>query len=108
DDQDHLYVGPDKANTTGLRNAARFTVQPVQVRPATDDDPGTTARITDATDTGQTIRELVGEWRNEAQESSRKPSKAEQAADDIRRLFLSKGAESMAVADVNAHLVSLG
>lgn len=104
----HLYVGPDKANTTGLRDAVRFTVQAVQARPATDDDPGTTARLVEATDTGQTIRELVGEWRSEAQESSRKPSKAEQAADDIRRLFLSKGAESMAVADVNAHLGSLG
>lgn len=108
DDQDHLYVGPDKANTTGLRDAVRFTVQPVQVRPATDDDPGTTARITDATDTGQTIRELVGEWRNEAQEASRKPTKAEDAAAAIVELFQSKGAASMAVSDVNAYLKSLG
>lgn len=108
DDNEHLFVGPDKANTTGLRDAVRFTVQPVQVRPATDDDPGTTARIADPTDMGQTIRSLVGEWRNDVQESTRKPTKAEDAGAAIVELFKAKGAASMSVSDVNDHLKALG
>lgn len=83
-DTQHLWVGPDKANTTGLVNAVKFRVDVRQVRPQTDDDPGTTAVLTAPEDALMTIGQLIGQWRRDELEADRKPTKAELAEDVIR------------------------
>src|SRR5699024_8220438 len=40
-----LYVGPDKTNNTATNNAVRYDLEVQRVRPATEHDPGTTARL---------------------------------------------------------------
>ncbi|SHW64532.1 AAA family ATPase [Mycobacteroides abscessus] len=45
DDQGRLQVGPEKANGTAIVSSSMFTIDVVQVRPPTDDDDGTVARV---------------------------------------------------------------
>lgn len=45
DDQGKLLVGPEKANGTAIVSSSMFTIEVVQVRPPTDDDDGTVARV---------------------------------------------------------------
>ncbi|ORB50808.1 hypothetical protein BST42_18755 [Mycolicibacterium rhodesiae] len=45
DDQGRLQVGPEKANGTAIVSSSMFTIEVVQVRPTTDDDDGTVARV---------------------------------------------------------------
>ncbi len=45
DDQGQLLVGPEKANGTAIVPSSMFTIEVVQVRPPSDDDDGTVARV---------------------------------------------------------------
>lgn len=104
-EEPELFIGPDKANTTGLAGAIKFDVAPMQVRPATDDDPGTTAHLTTPTYMMKPMRELLIDWKHEELEANRKPTKAEQAEEDLRAYM--EGKESAPSAAVKEHLQGL-
>lgn len=59
DTQGRLLVGPEKANGTAIVSSSMFTIEVVQVRPATDDDDGTVARVRYLGDSNQTAGELA-------------------------------------------------
>ena len=63
---DVLYLGPDKANGARLGNAIAYRLRVEQVRPASDDDPGTVARLQVIGDTGATMATHYARWRAEA------------------------------------------
>lgn len=107
-DHQSLYVGPDKTNTSRVSGAMKFTVEPVQVRPATDDDPGTTARLSNPTKTGQSIGSLLSDWQADEREAHRKPTKQDEAVTAIVDLFRQRGATSMASHDVDEYLKGQG
>ncbi|MGO2810285.1 MAG: AAA family ATPase [Brevibacterium aurantiacum] len=104
-DRQELYIGPDKSNTTGLVNAVRFHVTPHQVREATDDDPGTSAKLTDPAQATGTIRELLGQWKNLERQADRQPTKAESAEAEIRDFMT--GREQVETSQVKEHLRGL-
>jgi hypothetical protein len=79
DGRQHVWIGPEKSNTTGPVNAVKFTLNIEQHRVQTDDDPGTVATLIQPEDAGATIRQLVSDWRRDQQSADREPSKAEQA-----------------------------
>lgn len=105
-DQQVLYVGPDKSNTTGLSNAIRFRVEIDQVREQTDDDTGTVARLGRAGYTPSTIRDLISQWKKAELEENRAPNKAEQAAEALTKYM--EGKETALSAEVKKHLGELG
>lgn len=78
-DAQHVWIGPEKSNTTGRANAVRFTISIGQHRPQTDDDPGTVATLVYPEDAGDSIRQLIGDWRQEQQNADREPGKPQQA-----------------------------
>lgn len=59
DDQGRLLVGPEKANGTAIVSSSMFTIEVVQVRPATDDDDGTVARVKYAGQSDHTAADLA-------------------------------------------------
>ncbi|WP_445163212.1 AAA family ATPase [Mycobacterium sp. Dal123C01] len=59
DDQGRLSVGPEKANGTAIVFPSLFTIEVVQVRPPTDDDDGTVARVKYLSEAKQTAGELA-------------------------------------------------
>jgi hypothetical protein len=73
-----LYLGPDKANGAGKANAVAYRIEVEQVRPATDDDPGTIAKlgITGATDS--TMEGHYAAWRAD-QRKAEHPDASERA-----------------------------
>ncbi|GAA1109983.1 AAA family ATPase [Arthrobacter flavus] len=106
-DRQHLWVGPDKANTTGIVDAVKFNVQIEQVRTQTDDDPGTTALLANPQDALMTIGQLLSEWKREEQEADRKPSKTDQAEDAIRE-YMDGETEPVPSNDLKVHLRKAG
>lgn len=107
-DFDTIYVGPDKANNTGIANAVRFTTDVVQVRSATRDDPGTSARLVNPSDVGQSIHYEIKSWDEQQRQENKKPSKADGVADEITRLLESRGIEAIPVTELNNHLKAMG
>jgi hypothetical protein len=79
-----LYVGPDKSNHTGDGNAVQYNINTHHVRPATDDDPGTTATLKPSADGGALLRDLHAQWRREEQKANRPPTAAERAEAWVR------------------------
>lgn len=57
DDDDVLLIGPEKFNGTSPVQASRFKVEPVQVRPPTDDDDGTVGRVVYVGESTKTARQ---------------------------------------------------
>lgn len=108
DDLDNIYIGPDKANNTGISNAVKYVKDVVQVRPRTDEDQGTSARLVYPSDVGQTIHAEIASWDEQQKQANKKPSKAEEAAEEIKRLLESRGIEVIAVADLDRHLKAMG
>lgn len=107
-DHENIYVGPDKANNTGISNAVRYGKDVVQVRPVTDEDQGTSARLVYPSDVGQTIHAEIASWEEQQRQANRPPSKAEAAGDEIKRLLVSRGADVIPVADLDRHLKASG
>ena len=91
----HVWIGPEKSNTTGRANAVRFTISIGQHRPQTDDDPGTVATLEHPEDAGDSIRQLIGEWRQEQQSADREPNKPEQAGGWLKSYMAGKGATAV-------------
>ncbi|WP_051476636.1 AAA family ATPase [Arthrobacter sp. Br18] len=103
----HLWVGPDKANTTGIVDAVKFNVTVEQVRAQTDDDPGTTALLTGPQDALMPIAQLLAEWKRDELNADRKPSKSEQAEEVIREYLADQPGDVLS-ADVKDHLKKAG
>ncbi|MEV8081128.1 AAA family ATPase [Pseudarthrobacter oxydans] len=103
----HIWVGPDKSNVTGIASALKFTVKVEQVRDQTDDDPGTTAHLIAPADACMTIRDLLGQWKREETDAERAPSKSEQALELIREFMTGQG-QPVPTEDVRAHLADNG
>lgn len=108
DDLEHIYVGPDKANNTGILNALMFTKRVEQVRQRAVDDLGTSAVLDSPVDVGQTIQAEIRSWEEQQKQANRKPTKADQAAEAIRGLFESRGVDEIPTPDVDRHLKVLG
>ncbi|SDS33012.1 AAA domain-containing protein [Brevibacterium siliguriense] len=108
EDFDNIYVGPDKANNTGISNAVKYTKNVVQVRPRTEEDQGTTAQLLYPSDVGQTIHAEIASWEEQQRQANKKPSKAEEVAEEIKRLMESRGINVMPVADLDRHLKAMG
>jgi hypothetical protein len=66
-----LYIGADKANGMAKAEAIAYQVEVRQERPATEDDPGTTARLRAVSRTDATMEQHYGRWRAEARRSER-------------------------------------
>lgn len=107
EDRQHLWVGPDKANSTNLSPAVKFELAIEQSRPATQDDPGTTARLALPQSSLMTIRVLLEQWRRETQEANRTPPKSVLAIDAIREFMDNQEMDTVPCADVKAHLREL-
>lgn len=84
-----LVIGPEKSNVTGLADAVVMDVEVKQVRPRTDEDPGTTACLVRPASMCRPIRDLVEQWHAETRQrehdAHRKPTKDELVADAIRQ-----------------------
>lgn len=99
----YLWVGPDKANTTGIVDAVKFQVRVEQVRDQTDDDPGTTALLAAPASAAMPIAQLIHEWKRAETEAERTPSKAEEAEAAVKAYM--DGTDGTApAADVKEHL----
>ncbi|MDP9982941.1 5S rRNA maturation endonuclease (ribonuclease M5) [Pseudarthrobacter oxydans] len=103
----HLWVGPDKSNVTGLVDAVKFNVTVEQVRARTNDDPGTTAHLTAPASALMTIRNLLVQWKQEELEANRKPTKAEECQEAIRD-YLLEGDGQCRTRDLKEHLQQIG
>ncbi|MEV5052993.1 AAA family ATPase [Arthrobacter sp. LAR12-1-1.1] len=102
-----LWVGPDKANTTGIVDAVKFQVRVEQVRDQTDDDPGTTALLAAPASALMPIAQLLSQWKQEETEAERKPSKAEEAEDAIKAYMEHTDGTALA-SEVKDHLRQAG
>ncbi len=100
----HVWIGPEKANTTGMRNAIRFAISIEQERPWTPDDPGTVATLIDPEDVGRTIADLVAEWRrdSDAEAAPAKHTAAEAAEHYVLTYMASRGVDTVLSTDVKA------
>ena len=98
-----LWVGPDKANTTGIVDAVKFQVRVDQVRAQTDDDPGTTALLTSPASALMPIAQLLSQWKQDEAMADRKPSKSEEAEDLVKQ-FMDEVGGAAPAADVKEHL----
>lgn len=103
----HLWVGPDKSNVTGIANALKFNVTVEQVRDQSDDDPGTTAHLTAPADACMTIRDLIGDWKREEIEADRKPTKKESVREELVSYVTSRGG-TVPSKELTVHLEGLG
>lgn len=103
----HIWIGPDKSNVTGIANAVKYNLDIQQARLSTEDDPGTTARLDGPQDTLKTIRNLLGEWREQEEAAARKPTKAEGVQEAVRA-YMADTDGSTASADLKAHLKAEG
>lgn len=77
-----MYLGPNKANNSAMGEAIAYKVTIVQARPATEDDPGTIARLAVNGRTGATMEEHYARWRVERRKAEH-PS-----ADDRAKAWL--------------------
>jgi hypothetical protein len=107
DSGQHLWVGPDKANTSGIVDAVKFQVRVEQVRQQTDDDPGTTALLASPASALMPIGQLLSEWKREETEAERKPSKSEEAEAAVEA-FMDGTDGTAPAADVKDHLRHAG
>ncbi|MDR6439086.1 hypothetical protein J2790_004261 [Paenarthrobacter nicotinovorans] len=103
DSGQYLWVGPDKANTTGIVDAVKFQVRVEQVRDQTDDDPGTTALLTSPASALMPIAHLLSQWKQAETEAERKPSKSEEA-EALVKAFVEDAGGSAPAADVKDYL----
>ncbi len=58
-DRKQLLIGPEKANGTAIVPSSVFSIDVVQVRPPTDDDDGTVARLEFVEDSDHTAGEIA-------------------------------------------------
>ncbi|WP_431279877.1 AAA family ATPase [Leifsonia poae] len=86
----HVWIGPEKSNTTGVHDAVRFTINIEQHRLETDDDPGTVATLINASSAGASIKQLLQEWRDEQQADEHTPTQPEKAEQFVRDYMLGK------------------
>lgn len=103
DSGQYLWVGPDKANTTGIVDAVKFQVRVEQVRDQTDDDPGTTALLASPASALMPIAQLLSQWKQDEAEVERKPSKSEEAEASVKA-FMDGTDGTAPAADVKEHL----
>ena len=61
-----MYLGPDKANSTHKAAAIAYEIKVIQVRPVTDEDPGTIGRLEVQGITDATMEGHYAAWRAEA------------------------------------------
>ena len=66
-----LLVGPEKGNHTETKFAVAYKVDVVQVRTASSNDPGKTARLEVVGTTGSTVRDHLAAWHTESREAGR-------------------------------------
>jgi hypothetical protein len=97
-----LYVGPDKGNSVGIVNAISLDLNVVQVRVATPNDPGTTARLEHPRDAAATIQRLMNMWAEQLREASRAPSADERARAWVVGYLTDAGGQSSAEATKTA------
>ena len=90
---DILFIGADKANGTARANATAYRLDVQQVRPETDDDPGTIARLLVIGDTGATIESHYSLWRAEAHRAEH-PNADERAWQWLRTHLDAHGVDS--------------
>lgn len=107
DKAQNLWVGPDKANTTGIVDAVKFQVRVEQVRDQTEDDPGTTALLASPASALMPIAQLLSQWKQEAVDAERKPSKSEEAEESVKAYMAGTDGAAHA-ADVKDHLRAEG
>lgn len=103
----HLWVGPDKSNVTGLVDAVKFNVTVEQVRAKTDDDPGTTAHLTAPASALMTIRNLLVQWKREEQEADRKPTRTEDCLQAVGD-YMAEHDGGCSPRDLKEHLRKMG
>lgn len=101
-----IFVGPAKANNTGMVNAVRFHVQPEQVRDQTDDDPGTSAHLIRPNYTTDSIEGHLIEWKREEVQANKAPTTADSAEDDLRSFMDSRG--EVLTKELEDHLKEIG
>ncbi|GGG50792.1 hypothetical protein GCM10011374_11760 [Kocuria dechangensis] len=102
-----LVIGPEKSNVTGLANAISFDVDVVQVRPPSDDDPGTTARLANPEDMGAPVGDLFGKWHQETRDIRNGDGDKLEPARMVLRAYM-QGRESANPSDVKKHLKERG
>jgi hypothetical protein len=83
-----MYIGPDKANGTAIRNAVTYRREVEQVRPRTPDDEGTVARLVQVGSAAAPIADLVAQWRSDEQRTAH-PS-ADDRVDSWMRDYLNR------------------
>lgn len=103
DSGQYLWVGPDKANTTGIVDAVKFQVRVEQVRHQTDDDPGTTALLAAPASAAMPIAQLISEWKRAEMEADRVPTKGEEAEAAVKS-FMAATDGTAPAADVKDYL----
>ncbi|BCW70339.1 AAA family ATPase [Arthrobacter sp. NicSoilB8] len=103
---DYVWIGPDKSNVTGISDAVKYRLKIANVRPATDDDPGTTACLDTYTRAHTVIRNLLAEWKEQEDQATRPKSKQEQAQDAIRE-FMANHPNGCPTEDLKQHLEEL-
>ncbi|WP_183092960.1 AAA family ATPase [Nocardioides stalactiti] len=66
-----LLVGTEKGNHAEAKFAVAYEVDVVQVRTASSNDPGKTARLKVVGTTGSTVRDHIAAWHTESREAGR-------------------------------------
>lgn len=106
DRADRMVVGPEKVNLGRKLPAVMLDVDVHQVRPETDDDPGTTAGLARPRPMGDTIDRLAADWHKAAKATERAPSKTDACKDAITAYMAGK--DSAPVDELDKHLAGLG
>lgn len=96
----HVWIGPEKANGTGIGHAVKFRLGVHQVEEATDDDPGTVARLQNPVSAAASIQDLFTQWHRAKKETEKPKSKRELVEDAIRQFMAGK--DSAPTNDVKA------
>lgn len=104
---EHVWVGPDKSNVTGLSDALKYRLDIVQTRERSDDDPGTTARLVEPISAAMPIGQLVDTWHQEQGDGDKKPTKGEQVRTVLVSLVKDAGGSILST-DLKDKLHGLG
>ena len=104
----HVWIGPEKSNTTGTANAVRFDVLVHRARRQTDDDPGTVATLANPSDAGSSIRHLLQEWRMDQQQAEKEPNGIDRAEAWVRDFMRGKDREPAATVKDAARAAGFG
>lgn len=97
-----VWIGPEKSNVTGRASAVRYRLDVLQDRVATDDDPGTTARLAEPHDTGAPIGDLVFKWQLQ-NDANQRPSKLTECQRELSKFVMAQGG-ACSTRDLKDHL----